>query len=402
MPSVVMKFGGSSVASVEKIRTIADRLVARHREGIGVVAVVSAMGNTTNDLLALVREVSQEPPRRELDMLLSVGERITMALLSTAIHDCGESAISFTGSQVGIITTDNHANARIVDVRPFRIEDELLRGRIVIVAGFQGTSYKREITTLGRGGSDTTAVALAAALDADCEIYSDVAGVYSADPRVVVDARRLDTISYDEMQELARHGAKVLNQQAIEFARSRRINIYARSTFGQGDEQTVVTQVVGAQREAERLQRGFWAAGVASSRRRCLVVADGVAVDEFLAVIGTDALVSLNVSAGRGVALVATDNAPDPASVGHRLAGALAHAATVHTNIATVTVVGAGTGSMPAAVAAAAALATELGCDLHSLIVSDDAITLVVPQEWEESLCRLAHERFIGQGAASH
>ncbi len=397
-----MKFGGSSVANVERIRAIAERLVARHRQGTGVVAVVSAMGNTTNELLALAREVSPEPPRRELDMLLSVGERITMALLSTAIHDCGESAISFTGSQVGIITTDNHANARIVDVRPFRIEDELLRGRIVIVAGFQGTSYKREITTLGRGGSDTTAVALAAALGADCEIYSDVAGVYTADPRAVVDARRLDSISYDEMQALARHGARVLNQQAIEFARHRGINIYARSTFGAQDEQTVVTQVVGAQREAERLQTGFWAAGVASSSRRCLLMVDGVDPVEFLALLAGESVVATAISPHASMALIATDNAPDHASAAARIAGLGGDRATVHADIATVTIVGAGTGANASAISAAARVAADLGCSPHALLTSDDAITLVVDARWEQELCRGAHERFIGQGSGSH
>ena len=226
---------GSSVADVERIGFVADRVAATKETGRDVVVVVSAMGDTTDELLALARKVSASPSRRELDMLLSAGERISMALLSMALEERGVPAVSFTGSQSGIMTNDAHANARIVEVRPFRVQDELERGRVVIVAGYQGVSYKREVTTLGRGGSDTTAVALAAALQAEaCEIYSDVAGVFSADPRVVPGARRLAEISYEEMQELAEAGARVLNAQAVEFAKERGIAIYARATRGGG------------------------------------------------------------------------------------------------------------------------------------------------------------------------
>jgi aspartate kinase len=240
MSIVVQKYGGSSVADVDRIQRVADRVAAAKASGKDVVVVVSAMGDTTDQLLALARKVSESPARRELDMLLSAGERISMALLSMALNGRGVPAVSFTGSQSGIITNDAHANARIVEVRPYRVQDELARGKVVIVAGYQGVSYKKEVTTLGRGGSDTTAVALAAALDAEaCEIYSDVEGVYSADPRVVPEARRLAELSYEEMQELAQAGAKVLNAQAVEFAKDRGIAIYARSTHG-GSGETVV------------------------------------------------------------------------------------------------------------------------------------------------------------------
>ena len=198
-----------------------------------MVVVVSAMGDTTDELLAMAKQVSSAPDRRELDMLLTAGERISMALLSMAIRELGGDAISFTGSQSGIITNDRHVDARIIEVRPFRVQDELSRGKIVVIAGFQGVSYRREVTTLGRGGSDTTAVAMAAALDAEyCEICSDVDGVYSADPRVVPAARRIGTLSYEETQEMAESGAKVLNAQAVEFAKERGIAIYARATSG--------------------------------------------------------------------------------------------------------------------------------------------------------------------------
>ncbi len=228
---VVQKYGGSSVADVEKIGAVADKIVATKKRGHDVVVVVSAMGKTTDELIALAKRVAKDPQRRELDMLVTTGERVSMSLLAIAIHARGCDAISFTGSQSGIITNDRHFDARIIEVRPHRIEDELARGRIVIVAGYQGMSYKREITTLGRGGSDTTAVALAAALSAErCEIYSDVDGVYSADPRAVPDAKHLPEIDLAMLQEMAEAGAKVLNAQAVEWARRQKISIFARKT----------------------------------------------------------------------------------------------------------------------------------------------------------------------------
>ena len=232
-PILVQKYGGSSVANPELLQIVARNVVAACERGYQVVVVVSAMGDPTNQLLDMAHQVTSEPPRRELDMLLSAGERISMALLSMAIQSHGLEAISLTGSQSGIITNDRHYEARIIEVRPVRIEGELAKGRVVIVAGFQGVSYKREITTLGRGGSDTTAVALAAALDAEaCEIYTDVDGVYDADPRVNLDAERLSEISFREMEELARCGAKVLHAESVEFARRHNIALYVKSTKG--------------------------------------------------------------------------------------------------------------------------------------------------------------------------
>jgi aspartate kinase len=240
MPIVVQKYGGSSVADVDKLGRVADKVVAAKRAGDQVVVVVSAMGKTTDQLLALAKQVDETPPRRELDMLLTTGERVSMALLSMAIQKRGEDAISFTGSQSGIITNDRHFDARIIEVRPHRIEDELARGRIVIIAGYQGMSYRREITTLGRGGSDTTAIAMAAALGAErAEIYSDVDGVYSADPRVVPSATHLPELGYEQMQEMAEVGAKVLNATAVEFAKKSKIRIHARASFAEGRETIV-------------------------------------------------------------------------------------------------------------------------------------------------------------------
>jgi aspartate kinase len=233
MSIVVQKYGGSSVADPERLKRVASRVMETKKLGHDVVVVVSAMGDTTDDLLRLAKQISANPDRRELDMLLSAGERISMALLSMAIRELGGDAISFTGSQSGVITNDRHIDARIIEVRPFRVQDELGRGKVVVIAGYQGVSYRKEVTTLGRGGSDTTAVAMAAALGAEwCEICSDVDGVYSADPRIVKDAKRIPVLSYEETQELAESGARVLNAQAVEFAKEKGIAIYARSNTG--------------------------------------------------------------------------------------------------------------------------------------------------------------------------
>jgi aspartate kinase len=241
MATIVQKYGGSSVADVAKLRQVAKAVVARRRAGDRVVVVVSAMGKTTDALIAQAREVAPEPPQRELDMLVTAGERISMALLSMAIHEEGEDAISFTGSQSGIITEPAHQGARILEVRPVRLQEELGRNRIIIVAGYQGVSTTKEVTTLGRGGSDTTAVALAAALSADaCEIYSDVDGVYTGDPAVCPQARLLGELPYEVMQTMALVGAKVLSADAVEFARRAGIAIYARKTSDPSGRQTLV------------------------------------------------------------------------------------------------------------------------------------------------------------------
>jgi aspartate kinase len=243
--TVVMKFGGSSVADPDKIRHVARRLVEAHERGVRVVGTISAMGKTTDTLLELAQEVSPHPHPRELDMLLSTGERTACALVAMAVHDLGHEAVSFTGSQAGIITDAVYNRAKIREITPVRILEALDRGRIVLVAGFQGFSRDTmDITTLGRGGTDATAVALAAALGASCEIFSDVLGVYTADPRIVPDARRLPQVSYEEMLEMSASGAKVLMLRAVELARGHGVPIHARSTFS--DEQgTWIEEVAG-------------------------------------------------------------------------------------------------------------------------------------------------------------
>ena len=235
MPIVVQKYGGSSLADAESIKLVARRIVEAKRAGQDVVVAVSAMGDSTDDLLDLARDVSPVPPPRELDMLMTAGERISMALVAMAISDLGFSARSFTGSQAGVITDGVHGRAKIIDVTPGRITEALGKGHIVIVAGFQGVSQgTKEITTLGRGGTDTTAVALAAALGAEvCEIYTDVDGVFTADPRIVPTARKIDRISNEEMLELAASGSKVLHLRSVEYARRFDIPIHVRSSFSQ-------------------------------------------------------------------------------------------------------------------------------------------------------------------------
>jgi aspartate kinase len=258
--TVVMKFGGSSVADPDKIRRVAQRLADAHERGARVVATVSAMGDTTDTLLELAGHVSPHPNPRELDMLLSTGERIACALVAMAVHDLGHEAVSFTGSQAGIITDPVHTKAKIREITPVRIVEALDAGKIVLVAGFQGFSRDTmDVTTLGRGGTDATAVALAAALGASCEIYSDVPGVFTADPRIVPDARKLDVVSYEEMLEMSASGAKVLMLRAVELARNQKVPIHARSTFSdetgtriedvEGLEQAIVSAVTHSQDE---------------------------------------------------------------------------------------------------------------------------------------------------------
>jgi len=232
---VVQKYGGSSVANAERVKRVAERVVEAKKNGDDVVVVVSAMGDTTDELLDQASQITADPPGRELDMLLTAGERISMALLAIAISTHGYEARSFTGSQAGVITTSSHGKARIIDVTPGRLRDALDDGSIVIVAGFQGVSQDtKDVTTLGRGGSDTTAVAVAAALNADvCEIYTDVDGVFTADPRIVPNAKRLETVTYEEMLELAASGAKVLMLRCVEYARRYGIPVHVRSSYSQ-------------------------------------------------------------------------------------------------------------------------------------------------------------------------
>ena len=247
-----------------RLHKIAQVIAELKGRDLDIAVVVSAMGKTTDELVAMSRKISPNPPRREMDMLLSTGERITMAMLCMALHEQGLAAVSLTGSQAGIITNDRHNDAQVIEVRPFRVQDEMAKGKVVIIGGFQGVSYKRDITTLGRGGSDTTAVALSAALDAErCEIYSDIDGVYSADPSVVSDALHLPEVSFPVMQEMSTAGAKVLHASAVQFAKEKNIAIYARAAFSKGREtiirrlspgSVVGVQAVVSEKQVERVR----------------------------------------------------------------------------------------------------------------------------------------------------
>jgi len=291
---IVQKYGGSSVSDAESIQRVARRITETRRAGHGVVVVVSAMGDTTDDLMDLAHQVSPDPPGRELDMLLTAGERISMALLAMAIHDNGFEARSYTGSQAGLITDSVHGKARIIDVTPGRIQAALDDGAVPIVAGFQGVSYdSKDVTTLGRGGSDTTAVALAAALSAQvCEIYTDVDGVFSADPRVVTRAGKLNRASYEEMLELAAAGAKVLHLRCVEYARRSDIPIHVRSTFSA----TEGTWVVADPTSGGTMEQPI-IAGVAADLNDAKVTVIGVPdrPGEAAAIFGALAGVSVNV-----------------------------------------------------------------------------------------------------------
>ncbi len=397
MPIVVQKYGGSSVAGVEKLRLVAQRVVETARSGKQVCVVVSAMGDSTDELLGLARKLTAAPPRRELDMLLSCGERISMALLSMAIAELGHEAISFTGSQSGILTNDRHSGARIIEVRPVRIQDELERGRIVIVAGFQGVSYKREITTLGRGGSDTTAVALAAALGAEyCEICSDVDGVYSADPRVVPAARLLEAISYDEMQELAEHGARVMNPQAVEFARKAGIAIYARATVGAPGE--------GGTRIGGPAPHGRGAVGVTGMQELVRVRVRGGAQGgtRLAELLGGEGVRLLRFAADEAgaLALFSTDDLPDWPLMRARLAAHFGDALIgCDEGLAAATAVGEGLGSDARALAQVLGRARALGIEPSGFDASPLRLTLYVPPARLNELVFALHDELVPAAA---
>jgi aspartate kinase len=395
MKIVVQKYGGSSVATVEKLRIVAERVVATKRAGFDVVVVVSAMGDTTDDLLTLARQVSSAPPKRELDMLLSAGERISMSLLSIAIHELGERAISFTGSQCGIVTNASHSNARIIDVRPIRVQDELEGGNIVIVAGYQGTSYKREITTLGRGGSDTTAVALAAALGAEhCDIFSDVDGVYSADPRVVLDAQRLDDISYEEMQELSRLGARVLNAQAVEFARRRQIAIYARATLGEGAG-TAIRRVDGFPDDALEEQRANGVRGVTSRNDILVIEVPSLEAEALLVALDAQHVLCFNERAETTTVVLSGENIADSSAFGRQLAARWG-ANAVRTDLGTVSAVGLGVGDDPVAVLRTRSAIERAGVSVAGVFTARESVTALVDVAQVSTAVRAVHEAFLG------
>jgi aspartate kinase len=385
--TVVMKFGGTSVDGAERLKAVARRLVEAREAGNRVVAVLSAMGQTTDELIDLAHQMSPRPNARELDMLQSVGERISCALAAMAIHDLGHEAISLTGSQAGIVTDTQHGKAKIVDVRARRIHEALDDDRIVLVAGFQGVSTATfDITTLGRGGSDTTAVALAARLGADaCEIYTDVDGVYTADPRIVPEARKLHAVSYDEMLEMAASGAKVLQLRSVEFARNHGVRLHVRSAFTD-DEGTWVSE------EDERMLEKAMISGVTHTREETLYWVEGAPAARLFDVLaGASVNVDTIVQTGPEIVFSApTDDHGDVAAALDRLG------VTYRTrdDLARVSIVGAGMKSHPGIAARAFTTLDELGIEAQILTTSPIRISCHVATEDVERAVQALHEAF--------
>ena len=400
MTLVVQKFGGTSVGTPERIRGVAERIVASASDGTEVCVVVSAMGSTTDDLIALANKVSSRPQPRELDMLLTSGERISIALLAMAIGDLGREAVSFTGSQAGIVTDTRHGKAKIIELRTGRVREALDAGRIAIVAGFQGVSTEGGITTLGRGGSDTTAVALAAGLGADvCEIYTDVEGVYSADPRIVPNARKLASVSHDEMLELAASGAKVLALRSVEYARNHDVRIHVRSTFSPAEgtwivkeeamlEQAIVSGIAHDSGDAKiTIQHVPDRPGIAGRLFRPLADV-GIHVDMIVQNVSADGHTDISFTLPK-----ADLQAAEPVlETLAREVGAAGVA--VDPEIGKVTVVGAGMRSHPGVAAAMFEALADAGINMEIISTSPIRISCVVRADEVERAVNAVHERF--------
>lgn len=400
MAIVVQKYGGTSVGDDEKIRKVAARVVATAQQGNQVVVVVSAMGHTTDELMTLAKGISAVPPARELDMLLSAGERISMALLSMAIIELGYDAISFTGSQAGIVTDTTHGRAKIVDVRADRIVEALRAGKVVIVAGFQGVSTAREVTTLGPGSSDMTAVALAGALGAEvCEIYTDVDGVYTADPRIVPNARKLHALSYEEMLEMSASGAKVLQLRSVEYARNYGVTMHVRSSFS--DEQgTFVVE------EDERMEKAL-ISGVAHDSTEAMVrirrVPDrpGIAKAIFGGLadesVNVDMIVQNMSEDGRTDVsfTLARDDLRRARPVIEKIAADIsAEGFLSDDQIGKVSLIGAGMRSHPGVAASMFAALADADINIEMISTSSIRISCVVREEDLEKAVKVIHERF--------
>jgi aspartate kinase len=397
---VVMKFGGTSVAEPHDIRRAAKRIVAARERGNRVVAVLSARGQHTDELVAMAREVSDTPEPREMDMLLSVGERISCSLCAMAIHDLGHSAISLTGSQAGIVTDSSHTKARILDVRADRIREKLEEDRIVLVAGFQGVSGdSRDVTTLGRGGSDTTAIALAAALGGDvCEIYTDVLGVFSADPRLVGEARKLSMVSFEEMLEMAASGAKVLQLRAVEYARNHGVRIHCRSSFEDAPGTLVLA-------EEETMERPLVTA-VTHSEEEARVTMTGVRDEPGVAgrIFGTLADANVNVDMiiqnepveprhGADLSFTVSRDELQAAVAAIRELD-LAEGVQTDEQIGKVSIVGAGMRSHPGVAAKVFKVLGKEGINIEMIATSPIKISCVVAADRVPAAVKALHEAF--------
>jgi len=406
MGLIVQKYGGSSVADAEGMKRVANRIVAAKRDGNQVVVVVSAMGDTTDELIDLAKQITPIPSGRELDMLLTAGERISMALLAMAITNLGHEARSFTGSQAGVITTSAHGRARIIDVTPGRIQEALAEGAIAIVAGFQGISQDtKDVTTLGRGGSDTTAVALAAALEADvCEIYTDVDGIFSADPRVVPNARKLKTVTYEEMLELAASGAKVLHLRCVEYARRYDLPIHVRSSFTTNEG----TWVVKDHPQGGEMEQAI-ISGIAHDKSEAKItivgVPDrtGVAARIFQAIADADINIDMIVQNVSAAATGLTDisftlprnEGVDATAILQKLQGEVGYASIQYDDqIGKLSLIGAGMRSHPGITATFFGAMSEAGINIEMISTSEIRISIICRQADVERGAKAAHAAF--------
>nr|WP_202886693.1 aspartate kinase [Kribbella sandramycini] len=402
---VVHKYGGSSVADADCIKRVAQRIVATKKAGNDVVVVISAMGDTTDELMDLAQQVSPLPPPRELDMLLTSGERISAALLAMAIANLGYEARSFTGSQAGVITTSAHGNARIIDITPGRLEEALAEGHVAIVAGFQGVAQDtKDITTMGRGASDTTAVALAAALEADyCEIYTDVDGIFTADPRIVPAAKQIPKISYEEMLEMAACGAKVLHLRCVEYARRYNVPVHVRSSFSQKEG----TWVVDA-KELDQMEQAI-ITGVAQDTKEAKITVVGVpdkpgeAARIFETVAGAETNIDMIVQNVSAVATNRTDiSFTLPRADGARAMSALARMKDevgyeqllYDDQIGKVSVVGVGMRSHPGVSAKFFSALADAGVNIEMISTSEIRISVVVDENLVDAAVTAAHTAF--------
>lgn len=400
MKIVVQKFGGTSVADTGKIRNVARRVTESRKRGDHVVVVISALGDTTDRLVKLAFEISPRPREREIDMLLSTGEQVSVALLSMAIHEMGYEAISFTGAQVGIVTDASHTKARILDVKVGRILEELEKGSIVIVAGFQGVTLDDQITTLGRGGSDTTAVALAAALKADaCEIFTDVDGVYTADPRLVPEARRLPSVSYEEMLEMAATGARVLQLRSVEFARNYGVVMHVRSSFkdeegtwiAESDERMERAIISGVTHEINEAKVTIYhlpdRPGVAASLFQALA-RENINVDMIIQNVSEKGKTDISFTVGQ-------DDVGKAAAISERAADELeAGGVTVDESIAKISLVGAGMRTHPGVAADMFSALAENDINIEMISTSTIKISCVIQAGDVHKAVNAIHKKF--------
>jgi aspartate kinase len=406
---VVMKFGGTSVADAQRIKRAARRIVEKREAGYGVVAVLSARGKTTDELISMAEEVSSAPDPREMDMLLSTGERISCALCAMAINDLGHRAISLTGSQAGIVTDESHTKARIIDVRADRVRAALERDHIVLVAGFQGVSTADDVTTLGRGGSDTTAVAVAAALGArECEIYTDVAGVFTADPRIVPEARKLPIVSFEEMLEMAASGAGVLQLRSVEYARNHAVRIHCRSSF----ESSPGTVVVSEGESMDHPERPLITA-VTHSTSDSMITLIGVRHVPGTAARIFEALAEANVNVDmidQNVPTSAGGNAEISFTVPHEdlrlatealetLAGSVFERIATQREMGKVSIVGAGMRSNPGVAAKVFRVLNDEGTNIEMISTSPIKISCVIARDRVERAVQALHSAFELSGS---